>query len=573
MSQQITLTPKGPGWECRFRIGTASGIRRRVVIQAPDEETARTRAMRLRTRLDALIAAGRQAEAVVMLTEAAAQRTERGFAAVERAMRDYAGEAQQSAAQSGPRTFHDVLEIWLSGELRRRFPDVCAPKGESSTEAARYAYNSVIAPILGQMPIREITLIDAERVKAAVAHLNPSTRRKYETIVRMCLEFAVYPLRLIDASPIPRKGFVARAGKPPQFQFIYPAEEARLVGDTQHALIERAYLAWMFRNGGRAREGLAARWRQIDFTHGGFTLPTNKTGDYRVWRLDDDVLEAMRLYRGALEELGEDVSPEGLLFPGAFPKASWGGGAISFRQMLQASGVTREELFNPEGNLARIRLHDTRATFCTLALAAGRSEQWVMDRTGHTTSAMLERYRRRARTARDFALGWFGPMAEELRFGAEPKTPSGTTETPSVDRGSNRGGSYVPEIGKSVSENGGALMCSDVGHAPGQTPGQRPPFEPKKTRAQRPTSGPSRRVRTVPERENAADLSLERPGAARAEHDGPVSNAGAGPVADPAGRQILIDAIAAATAAGNWAIVAQLARVLDGEPVAAAVTR
>ncbi len=44
-----------------------------------------------------------------------------------------------------------------------------------------------------------------------------------------------------------------------------------------------------------------------------------------------------------------------------------------------------------------IRAHDLRATFIPLALARGMSEQWVMDRTGHATSAMLPSCRRDGR--------------------------------------------------------------------------------------------------------------------------------------------------------------------------------
>jgi hypothetical protein len=39
-----------------------------------------------------------------------------------------------------------------------------------------------------------------------------------------------------------------------------------------------------------------------------------------------------------------------------------------------------------------------RATFITVALANNRTETWVMDRTGHESSAMLARHRRAARS-------------------------------------------------------------------------------------------------------------------------------------------------------------------------------
>jgi hypothetical protein len=58
--------------------------------------------------------------------------------------------------------------------------------------------------------------------------------------------------------------------------------------------------------------------------------------------------------------------------------------------------------------------HDLRSTFVTLALANGKTEAWVMDRTGHTASAMLNRYRRAARFAQELELGGLLPLDEAI---------------------------------------------------------------------------------------------------------------------------------------------------------------
>jgi integrase len=58
--------------------------------------------------------------------------------------------------------------------------------------------------------------------------------------------------------------------------------------------------------------------------------------------------------------------------------------------------------------------HNLRTTFITLALAAGRSETWVADRTGHKSSQMINRYRQAARTATEIGLGWLVNMASAI---------------------------------------------------------------------------------------------------------------------------------------------------------------
>ena len=55
-----------------------------------------------------------------------------------------------------------------------------------------------------------------------------------------------------------------------------------------------------------------------------------------------------------------------------------------------------------------------RGTFVTLALANGKSEAWVQDRTGHTSSAMLNRYRRAALSASELELGTLAPLVEAI---------------------------------------------------------------------------------------------------------------------------------------------------------------
>ena len=54
-----------------------------------------------------------------------------------------------------------------------------------------------------------------------------------------------------------------------------------------------------------------------------------------------------------------------------------------YREHLRAAGITRPVLFEKSKARQPIRLHDTRATFITIALANGKSEAWVQDRTGH----------------------------------------------------------------------------------------------------------------------------------------------------------------------------------------------
>lgn len=131
-----------------------------------------------------------------------------------------------------------------------------------------------------------------------------------------------------------------------------------------------------------------------------------KTDEPRTWKLGDDVTEALRRWfvlRGSPKSGRVFTLADGSKLPTHhLPNR--------LRSALELAKVTREELHQASKSRQRIRVHDLRATFVTLALAAGRSETWVADRTGHKSSVMINRYRRAARTAAELGLGWLVPL-------------------------------------------------------------------------------------------------------------------------------------------------------------------
>jgi hypothetical protein len=87
--------------------------------------------------------------------------------------------------------------------------------------------------------------------------------------------------------------------------------------------------------------------------------------------------------------------------------------------LLNRVGVLRSQLFEGSATRQRFRAHDLRTTFVTIALATGKTETWVSDRTGHDGHSMIERYRREARTWNLGELGHLYALIPELAE-AEP---------------------------------------------------------------------------------------------------------------------------------------------------------
>jgi integrase len=162
---------------------------------------------------------------------------------------------------------------------------------------------------------------------------------------------------------------------------------------------------FLAREGLRLGEALGLRWADIDLERAAIKLDENKSDDPRAWALSPGVAEALAAFR---PEGAEDTD---LVFSGLESRRM----AEGFRDDLEAAEVGRPELLERTANRQPIRVHDLRATFVTLALANGRSETWVADRTGHKSSVMINRYRRAARTAAELDLGTLLPLNKAVK--------------------------------------------------------------------------------------------------------------------------------------------------------------
>ncbi len=295
--------------------------------------------------------------------------------------------------------FQTFAERWTKGELARTYPDhVKKLRSMSDNKARLEAY---VYPKIGDKPIDEVTLEHCLDVMAALPEkLSLATRRHVAQVIHRLFSLAVFPARLIKASPLPR-GFLPRIGAPKAKGFIFPNEEAKTLGSTSTPIELRMLLGFLHREGCRKEEGATLEWGDnraadaagwIDLDHGRVYLDDHKTVDSsgaRDWPLDPSVAIALKAWR--------KMRPKArFVFGSGDAAANVDRLAAQYRAALLAAGVDRRELHFSTATRQRIVAHDTRGVFITISMASGRSESWIMDRTGHTTSAMLAKYRRRA---------------------------------------------------------------------------------------------------------------------------------------------------------------------------------
>jgi integrase len=369
MNNLTRLEPCRQGFRVRLRYG--KGLRDRFIIRIADAAQAQRRADAMQRMATQLGSSG-HAEHVPLMLAKAGEADEARFQQIQKSAEALcAGTKRVKREAPSAKTFAQLADEWTRGELHKRFPDHVRRKRTAADDGARLER---LCKTIGDVPLVSFSLADAERAMAALpAGLKAPTRRQYGQLIAKVLKLAVYPCKLLDRSPLP-VGFLPRAKSKLAKSFLYPSEDAALMRCTAVPLALRLFYGMLAREGMRAGEARALTWDDLDLERGALRLDRNKTDDPRAWALDPGVVRALVAYR---DLVGADASDR------VFQELMGGGHpAGAFRQHLQLAGVTRRELFERTPERLAMRVHDLRGTFVTLALASGRSEAWVTDRTG-----------------------------------------------------------------------------------------------------------------------------------------------------------------------------------------------
>ncbi len=169
-------------------------------------------------------------------------------------------------------TFRMVAERWTSGELAGRFPDHVKTKRTAEADEGRVGR---LLDAIGDVPIVSFTIDDADRAMASLpAGLSSSSRRHYAQVIARVLGLAVFPLRLLAASPLPR-GWLPRVRASKATAWLYPTEEAALLASRDVPLVLRLFYGLLAREGMRASEALSLRWADVGLQLGAVRLDAN----------------------------------------------------------------------------------------------------------------------------------------------------------------------------------------------------------------------------------------------------------------------------------------------------------
>jgi len=418
----------------QIRIG--EGRRPSFALVAPDEAVAAERVAAMTEIARVLVATGRLIEAPQSLALLAAAGDD--FEGVADGIRRVCSEPKPADKPKGyaGMTFLEFGTEWTSGRLFKRFRGMHKIRAKKPKPAADDQRRiEFVASVVGPVLIKDFSIDHFEAVMAAIPDTadSDSSRRAFAQVMSWLLKRAVC-LRIRSDFPL-AEGSLPQVTQHREFQLVYPREDAQLMACADVDLFDRAYYGFSVRNGCRKQNFLDLRWQDIDFVDGQVWVPDSKTGKPMAFDLAPGCVRALRALKRIADERwaraedkpGTKVPESATIFPQWHPDTI----AKRFRNDLKLAlgDSARAQLFEASAHQRVVEFHDLRASFITFALANGKSEEWIRERSGHTTSQMIARYRR-PRVAKlamrdwlplDQALGLTAPAAHATPADTAPE--------------------------------------------------------------------------------------------------------------------------------------------------------
>jgi integrase len=246
--------------------------------------------------------------------------------------------------------------------------------------------NRYLTPHLGGVRLAKLTALHVQNLYAKLteAGVSPSMQKKAGTTLRVALQHAVHPLRLIPHNPaadVPKPRH-----EPDEMQVLDPDQVSRFLSAAAGDRLAALYTAALD-SGAREGELFALTWADVDFEAGAISI-TRTLEETKGELLLKDVKTKKSRRRVPLSRFTVDVLAEhrkAMLAEGNYrpdgpvfcdTEGGW----------LRKSNVLRRS-FRPilkRAGLPPIRPYDLRHTSATLLLLAGENVKIVSERLGHS---------------------------------------------------------------------------------------------------------------------------------------------------------------------------------------------
>ncbi|KXB09111.1 hypothetical protein AKJ60_00955 [candidate division MSBL1 archaeon SCGC-AAA385M11] len=229
-----------------------------------------------------------------------------------------------------------------------------------------------IIPLWGRMKMTEITREDVEEFKANFvrAEYKPASVNRYLALVKYIFSLAE-KWEVIDKSPARN---VAKLEENNQKErYLSQEETQQLLQELSNcqSTVVPDLIEFLILTGARRGEAMQAKWQDVDFERGVWTIPLSKSGKARHVPLSGSALQVLQRRQGNENEY-------------IFPNPQTG-------KPLNHFHGTWDRLRKRAG-IPDVRIHDLRHNFASLLINSGRSLYEVQKLLGHADISTTQRY-------------------------------------------------------------------------------------------------------------------------------------------------------------------------------------
>ena len=253
-------------------------------------------------------------------------------------------------------------------------------KGEKSNRREKDLFNLWISPVIGNLPLKDISAFHLERIKKNMsdAGRSPRTIRYALAVIRQVFNFAKFNNLYSGETPVSKVRMPQEDNK--RYRYLSHEEADRLL---EYLALKSPQVYDMalisLHCGLRAGEIFSLTWRDLDFENGSMFIRDTKSNRNRTAFMTQAVKERLKT-----KNTGEK---DNLVFPGK------GGIKISsisdtFDRVLKDLGLN----IGVTDRRQKVVFHTLRHTYASWLVESGVDLYVVKKLLGHSTIAMTERY-------------------------------------------------------------------------------------------------------------------------------------------------------------------------------------
>jgi integrase len=260
------------------------------------------------------------------------------------------------------------------------FPNTMVDKSQKSWKREEQLFRLWIDPIIGDLPLKEVSSLQLERIKQNMGEAGRSARsiRYMLAVIRQVFNYARYCRLFIGENPTKNVKFPQADNK--RMRYLSADEAGNLLKELKKRSVNLYEISLIsLRIGARADEIFGLKWGDIDIENGRLTLWDTKNKKTRVAYMTRDVIDVF--------ERKKKGKNSDLIFPGR------GGIKIvaiseSFNRAVKKIGLNN--------GISDVRMkvvfHTLRHTYASWLVQKGVPLYTVKVLMGHTDIKMTERY-------------------------------------------------------------------------------------------------------------------------------------------------------------------------------------